>query len=673
MERFQELTTTHYRRLFEHLPNTAVIVFDHDLKLLMVSGPALGHAGLEPEDLEGRFLHEVVHPDAVDLLTGYYRRALAGETVSVEYRSIRTRRSSHLQVVPLHADTGEIDGGMAISIDTTDRVDAERISREANAQFETAFADAPFGIALVNLEGRFLKVNQTLCETIGWTAEELLLCNFQDITPPAGHAAERELMRRFTAGEIEGHQAERRYVLRSGEESWLQLSVRLVRDGAGRPRHYVVQVMDITERRRSQEALEEERAALDEAQRIAHVGSWTWEPDGDLVTWSAEMYRIFGRDPEAGPVHGAELLEYVHPEDRRQVADGYGRAFDGAARFQLTGRVIRGTDGSVRWVYVNGHRAAGHPGRYIGTVQDVSEIRQAELEATRQRDYVQALITATREGFLLSQDGVVVDANPAFSALTGYTRDELIGMTIPYAFWAPESQHALFEHARRLRTSDQAIEIETTYLRKDGERIEVAITTVATSHSSDGPISFVSTIRDITQQKRDQAALEHLATRDPLTSLLNQRVFREQLRSEIARAVRHDVPLSVAILDLDHFKEINDRFGHPVGDQVLVEVADRLRRLVRDGEHIARIGGEEFAWILPSTDAGGAFAAGERARQAIAATPFAAVGSLTLSVGVCQLADGADMDRLYQHADQALYTAKQQGRNQTVTYAAPSP
>ena len=670
MEHFQQLTTTHYRRLFEHLPQTAVIVFDHDLRLLMAAGPALADAGLESGDLEGRFLHEVVHPDAVDMMTGYYRRALAGETVSVEYRSIRTRRSSHLQVVPLYDGPGEIDGGMAISIDITAKADADRIAREAGAQFETAFADAPVGIALINLEGRFLKVNQTLCEIVGWSAEELLLCNFQDITPPSGHDAERELMRRLIAGEISVHQADRRYARRSGDQIWVHMSARLVRDGDGRPRHYVVQVMDITERKRSERALLEERAALDEAQRIAHVGSWTWEPAGDVVSWSAEMYRIFGRDPEAGPVHGTELLEYVHPEDRAEVARAYARAFEGAERVQLSGRVVRGDDGSVRWVHVNGHRAAGRGARYIGTVQDVSEIRQAELEATRQRDYVQALISATREGFLLSQDGAIVDANPAFSALTGYTREELVGTSIPYPFWAPESVHALYEHARRLRSTDQALELETTYLRKDGERVEVAITTVATSHSSGGPISYVSTIRDITQQKRDQAALEHLATRDPLTSLLNQRVFREQLRSEIARAVRHDVPLSIAILDLDHFKEINDRFGHPVGDRVLVEVADRLRHLVRDGEHIARIGGEEFAWILPNTDAEGAYAAGERAREAIAATPYAGVGPLTLSVGVCELACAGDLEGLYQQADQALYTAKQQGRNRTVRYTA---
>jgi diguanylate cyclase (GGDEF)-like protein len=117
------------------------------------------------------------------------------------------------------------------------------------------------------------------------------------------------------------------------------------------------------------------------------------------------------------------------------------------------------------------------------------------------------------------------------------------------------------------------------------------------------------------------------------------------------------------MLDLDHFKSINDRHGHPVGDAVLEEVGRRFRTLTRAGEHMARMGGEEFAWILPGATGAQAYAAAERARRAIESEPFDGVGTLTVSVGVCELADAGCPDELHRLADVALYWAKAQGRN----------
>jgi diguanylate cyclase (GGDEF)-like protein len=123
------------------------------------------------------------------------------------------------------------------------------------------------------------------------------------------------------------------------------------------------------------------------------------------------------------------------------------------------------------------------------------------------------------------------------------------------------------------------------------------------------------------------------------------------------------------LLDLDHFKQVNDTLGHPVGDKVLVEVAARLRDVTRAGEHLARVGGEEFAWLLPEADAAGAVAAAERAREAIRATPFALGGTLTISAGVCTLAEaGGESRELYRLADTALYRAKAAGRDRVVPF-----
>ena len=307
--------------------------------------------------------------------------------------------------------------------------------------------------------------------------------------------------------------------------------------------------------------------------------------------------------------------------------------------------------------------------------QTLAELHEAEREAQRQREYAQTIIGSTREGFMLTVDGEVLDVNSALCEMTGFDRQELVGATVPYPFWAPEALEAINEHRVAVARGSGPRELETTYLCRNGTRINVSVTTVPARFDRGGRTGYVSTIRDITAQTRHEAELQRLATRDSLTGLLNQRVFHERLRDEIARATRHNRPLSIAILDLDHFKDVNDRYGHPVGDEVLRAAAERLQALTRDGEHLARIGGEEFGWILPDANAEGAYAAAERARHATNATPFPRIGSLTVSAGVCALTDADDGD-LYKHADRALYAAKQQGRNRTVLYTpqiAPGP
>ena len=171
------------------------------------------------------------------------------------------------------------------------------------------------------------------------------------------------------------------------------------------------------------------------------------------------------------------------------------------------------------------------------------------------------------------------------------------------------------------------------------------------------------------QNADERQRLTERAATDPLTGLGNHRVFQERLREEVGRAIRHRRGLALVLLDLDHFKEVNDTHGHQVGDTVLVEVARRLSGQVRGSELISRIGGEEFAWLLPEADGLDAWQAAERARRVIAESPFSGIGHVTLSGGVCDIHEaGGHAGDLFRFADGALYWAKLQGRNATYRY-----
>jgi diguanylate cyclase (GGDEF)-like protein len=163
-----------------------------------------------------------------------------------------------------------------------------------------------------------------------------------------------------------------------------------------------------------------------------------------------------------------------------------------------------------------------------------------------------------------------------------------------------------------------------------------------------------------------RALLAQEAITDALTGLSNQRAFHQRLGAEVARARRHGHPLGLVLLDLDRFKEINDTRGHLVGDRVLAQVGACLGRLVRGGEMLARVGGEEFAWILPATGTDGAFAVAERARLGVAEADLGDLGRLTISAGACELEGEEEPEALLSRADALLYRAKAGGRNRTV-------
>ena len=163
--------------------------------------------------------------------------------------------------------------------------------------------------------------------------------------------------------------------------------------------------------------------------------------------------------------------------------------------------------------------------------------------------------------------------------------------------------------------------------------------------------------------------LLHQASTDPLTGLANHRTFHERLAEEMARCRRYDRPISVAMLDIDHFKAVNDTAGHLVGDRVLATVAHRIVTVMRADALVARVGGDEIGVILPECDAEIAARAVERARAAVSERPVAEVGSLTVSAGICDNVHASTSSRILHLADQALYFAKAHGRDACVQYS----
>jgi diguanylate cyclase (GGDEF)-like protein len=215
---------------------------------------------------------------------------------------------------------------------------------------------------------------------------------------------------------------------------------------------------------------------------------------------------------------------------------------------------------------------------------------------------------------------------------------------------------------------------ELRFKHSDGHDI-CALTAPSLTHGPDGERLIVMQAVDISERKRLENQLQEIADRDALTGLFSRRRFQEELDREVSRARRHGRPGALLLLDLDGFKHVNDTLGQAAGDELLTRIGEALRSILRDSDVLARIGGDEFALILPDTDVAAARVVGEKLVEAVRANGSVSAGGrsagVTVSVGITPVSGGPELDvaKLLIESDLAMYHAKESGKNRVAVYA----
>ncbi|MGB1027710.1 MAG: sensor domain-containing diguanylate cyclase, partial [Rhodospirillaceae bacterium] len=248
----------------------------------------------------------------------------------------------------------------------------------------------------------------------------------------------------------------------------------------------------------------------------------------------------------------------------------------------------------------------------------------------------------------------------AFAQISGFRKDELIGRN-HRVVRHPDMPDSLYQDLWGTISSGESWEGEIKNKKKDGTHYWVRAF-ISPQCENGEIVGYTAVRKDITDQKR----VEELSTTDALTGLSNRLKLDHLLEVECQRMDRYGRPVSVIILDLDHFKSVNDTYGHLTGDQVLIEIAEVLQSNSRDTDHVGRWGGEEFVVICPETDGSGAQALAEKIRKRVEKTKFSVVGHKTASFGVAARLTKENPERMMGRADVALYAAKENGRNQVV-------
>jgi diguanylate cyclase (GGDEF)-like protein/PAS domain S-box-containing protein len=418
-------------------------------------------------------------------------------------------------------------------------------------------------------------------------------------------------------------------------------------------------------RNRIIEALQRSQQQLHEAQRLAGIGSWEFDLIANEIFWSDELYKIFEIDPTQGPGDYARFLEMVHPDDRKQVDLAYKNALDNHLSYEIEHRVVT-VDGRIKQIRERGetlYADDGTPLRSIGTAQDITDIRRMEA----QMELLGTAFQHSGEAILITDhDNRILTVNPAFTTLTGYTQEEVVGRN-PSVLSAgrstPEDYAKMWEAIKQ----NGYWQGEIWDRRKDGGIYPKWLSISAILNEAGGVRYYMAHFTDISAERAAEAKLHHMAHHDMLTGLYNRYSLKDRLEHSLAVARRNSGRVALMFIDLDRFKVINDTLGHHVGDELLIEVGKRLLSCVRESDMVARLGGDEFVVMLTGMDhSSSAAMIAEKVLVSIgesyAVGPHILYTSPSIGIAIYPM-DGNDSESLMKNADAAMYHAKNAGRN----------
>ena len=540
------------------------------------------------------------------------------------------------------------------------RAEAERLQRITATVFE-ASAEA---IIIADRFANIVSVNSAFTRITGYSEEEVMGLNPRLLASGRQdkHFYERLWAQLLNEGIWQGEIVNRR---KDSKFYDARMSIVVSRDSTGQVQHFIGDIVDITDRKQADtQRIQSEsrlRALIDTLPDLV----WLKDVGGVYRACNTRFEKFFGASEK--DIVGKTDYDFVDAA----LADSF-RLNDQAAMHK------GGLHLNEEWISFadDGHREllettkmpmfdpAGALIGVLGIGHDITEKKQGEEKL----QLAASVFAHSREGIMITTaDGMIVDVNEAFSRITGYQRDEVVGRNpriLSSGRQGPEFYARMWQHL--LEKGHCYGEVWNR--RKNGE-VYAEMQTISAVRDADGATQhYVSLFSDITALKEHQNQLEHIAHFDALTSLPNRVLLADRLRQGMTQVQRRGQLLAVAFLDLDGFKGVNDKHGHEAGDQLLIAVGARMKQALRDGDTLARIGGDEFVAVLldlPTVDA----SAPMLTRLLAAAAQPVQFGDITLqvsaSLGVTfyPQAEEVDADLMLRQADQAMYQAKLAGKN----------
>lgn len=595
---------------------------------------------------------------------------------------------------PVINEEGEIINFLSIQEDITERKQYEVRLRASEARFRALFEQSLGGVVIMGLDQMILFANKRFLEMIGYSHEELCQMKGRDLfakNNKSEHSFERllqgekiPLIERYLTG-------------KSGNVFPVDLYIELVSDSTGVPLHVQCIVRDISERKAAEEALRESESRYRLLAEHAQDVIWTLSLDGKFTYVSPSVLQQRGYTPEE--VLQRTLEDAVCPASLPEVKAALRMALEQAKTRRLTRlRYIEieqpCKDGSTIWTEATAQIFTDETGTPIGLVgvsRDITARKHAEEASLRNQARYRALFGQTHDAvFILGLDARHIDANQRAADMLGYTLDEIKKISV----YETSAETGKSENVLKRLIAGETIPLyERLFRKKNGEIFPVEINLELVKDIDGTPMYIQSVVRDISDRKASEEALrvankqlhaqvieverlqEELreqALHDPLTGLYNRRYLSTALDHEVKRARREKHPVSVIAMDIDHFKQVNDAYGHHTGDLFLKEVANLIKSHLRDYDFICRFGGEEFLMILPGMNIERTAIRAETIRKDCESLRVPYMDrqlGVTISLGVAEYNElDIDVEKVIVRADHALYYSKRNGRNRVTIW-----
>ena len=436
--------------------------------------------------------------------------------------------------------------------------------------------------------------------------------------------------------------------------------------------------MDITQRKLAEDALKRSEASLQDFLDNANDLIQILDLQGRFLYVNRAWQMALGYDESE--IRSMTIHDILHPDSLESCVG----LFSSISRIsQVVGHEVVFVAKSGKTIVVEGNITTqmeeGAPVAVRGMFRDITKRKLLEEQFLEQKNITEKMIKFSAVPiFVLDKNHVVTNWNKACEKMTGVSAQRVVGTSDHWRAFYPSKRNCLadlvldgaYDSFPRLYDA-----FDTSTFLHDGVRSEgwfdnvggkkryIVFDAVPIYNRAKELVAVIETLQDISQRKVLEEELARLATTDALTGLYNRHRFNELLQQEVARARRYHLPLSLIMFDLDYFKNINDTYGHAVGDQVLQAVAGVIRKNVRTTDWVGRWGGEEFMVLCPEATEKDAVHTAEKLRALIERHVFETVKTITISCGVTRFKAPDSVDEFVNRADDGLYRAKEKGRN----------
>jgi diguanylate cyclase (GGDEF)-like protein/PAS domain S-box-containing protein len=708
-----------FKNTLDQVLDGVIIASTEDFRFLYVNQGAQRQLGYTEAELLGLSPLDI-KPDGDPVsLRERMQPLLDGRIPALSFESQHRHKSGHIFPVEIFLQLIHLDGEasrfVAIVRDITARKYSEAELRASEARFRVLFEQAAVGVAVIETAScRFIRINKKYADIVGYSVVEMLQMDFAMITYPADLAPDLAHIERLKAGEIREFTMEKRYIRKDGSICWVNLTVSPMWEAGAPVDYHVAVVEDITARKHSEALLSSQMAVLEMIARrdpLDHILGClirAVEAQAADMLCSILLLDASGKHLRhcAAPSLPAAYREAINGSPIGESAGSCGAAaFRGQpvivtdiatdplwkdyAHLALAHNLracwstpIFSATQQVLGTFAVYYRQPTHPtaehqqiiAMATHTAAIAIEREQSEAALRDGAEYTQTILDNVADGIITTDiQGTIESYNNAATRIFGFAADEVIGQFVnklmPDLFAdTPLEATGRIPATGLERVLGKRREIEG--LRKDGTYFPMELSVSRVLYN--GQVKLIGLVSDISERRLHEERIQRLAFYDPLTELPNRRLLMDRLQHALASSTRNGALGALLLLDLDHFKNLNDTHGHDAGDLLLCQVAERLTRCVREGDTVARLGGDEFVIVLEGLSvnvheaAARAKAVGEHILSLLSQTYLLdeIEHYSSPSIGITLFSQHAEtVDALLKRADVAMYQAKAAGRN----------